>query len=202
MSHQESNEIAIPAINFPAITNAEIVVPAVQYYPDHTFEVVDATITEAERVAMDMVFQLGSETLQKGNPPIGAVIVDNSTGLRWGASTIDKSNPTVLGHAEVRVYREAEHALGDDLHDCSLVSMAQLCSTCTPPYAEGKVGRIVFGATRPDVYKTAGIMRPRLINMHELLLDGATETLVIGGYRAEEALTLFGIWEALYNKER
>ena len=172
------------------------------YYRDGEFvfgHASEAYVTEMEQRAMDICFTLGEQALQDGNPPIGAVLINNETGQFWGAKTIDKTTPKLLGHAEVLAYEMAHsnNDVSDDLRNCTLVSTAQPCNTCISPYAEGKIGKVVYAAPRWAIFQLAGIMRKRTINMHELLLDGDTETLVIEGYQAEKCLGNFALWKIL-----
>src|SRR5487761_1389966 len=175
----------------------EVELKSTQYHRDGSFETTEVALTEIETRAMDMVIALGEEALHDGNPPIGAVIIDYDSGQMVGGKTIDKTTPRLLAHAEIRAYNLAQNKLGDDLKNAVLLSSAQPCTTCTPPYAEGKIGKIIFGAPRWAIFEVAGIMRPRRINLHELLTDGDTETTVTEGYRAEEILGMFSLWASL-----
>ena len=167
------------------------------YRRDGSFVSVEAEITEIEQRAMDMCFELGEEALKDANPPVGAVLIDHERGLVHGARTVDKTEPNILGHAEIRAYSVLQPDIGKHLRGCTLVTTAQLCNTCTAPYAEGKIGRIVYAAPRWAVFKVCGLMRPRQINMHDLLVDGDTDTVVTEGYGADRALASFAIWGAL-----
>jgi tRNA(Arg) A34 adenosine deaminase TadA len=177
----------------------EVALTSVRYFPDGSFCPIEPFVTEAEQRAMDMCLTLGEEALHAGNPPVGAVLLDNERGLLWGARTTDETNGHILGHAELRVYDKASATIGRDMSHCSLVTTAQPCTTCTPPYAEGKIGRIIFAAPRESVLAVAGIMRQRSINMPDLLADGETNTDVVSGYQAAEALSLFGLYRERRN---
>lgn len=170
---------------------------AIRYLPDGSTEIADNYVTEHEIAAMGICLSLGELALLDGNPPIGAALIDSAGQQIWGAGTVDKASPTLLGHAEVRVYLEAEASVGIDLHDYTLVTTAQPCNTCTAPYAEGKVGRIVYAASRDSIRAVSGLMRERTINMPDLLRDGNTNTTVIEGLRATEALSMFALWADL-----
>ncbi|HEX5744495.1 MAG TPA: deaminase [Candidatus Saccharimonadales bacterium] len=173
-------------------------VTATHYTPDGSFRVVEADLSELEMHAMDMSMDLAEQALRGGNPPVGAVLIDLGSEQVWGASTSDKTERHIMAHAEMRAYDQAQPTVGDELEDCVLVTTSQPCTSCTPPYVEGKIGRIIYAAARSEVWPVTGIMRPRNINMHELLVDGKTDTTVIGGYRAEEALAKFALWGQQY----
>lgn len=178
-----------------------------QYYPDTSIQSENPLVNPLENAAMTMCFALAQEALTNGNPPIGAVLIDRSRrgGRTWGAKTTDKTNPRLLAHAEVRVYEDAHKQLADDLSNCTLVTTAEPCVTCSAPYAEGKIGRIILAAPRAavrEVTTTAshpGLMRKRKINMHDIIKDGSTQTQVVSGWRAAEALKLFADW-AVYRE--
>ena len=185
-------ELAASQIDIP-----DVPVKAVQFRPDQPAWPGPAEITDTEHEALLFCLSLGRKALEGGNPPVGAVLLDNLRGLAWAAMTVDKTTPDILGHAEVRAYNAARTTVGDQLQDCTLVTTAQPCHTCTCPYAEGKIGRVVFAAPRSDIYQVSGLMRPRKINMPDLLRDGNTNTLTIQGHLAGRALTYFATWGAL-----
>lgn len=179
---------------------ARLDIPSVElsanlYLPDGSVTPVEAEISDLEKKAMEMCLELGETALQEGNPPIGAVLLDRKHNLVHGSGmTVDKTVPTILGHAELRAYMNAEQTVGDNLRECTLVTTAQPCNTCTSPYAEGKIGKIIYAAPRSTIFEVSGLMRPRKINMHDLLADGATETVVIEGFSANQALKKFVKW--------
>lgn len=140
---------------------------------------------------MEIALDEAGEALSEGNPPIAAVLIDHDSGILWGGKTVDKTEGHLMRHAELRVYDLAQPVLNDNLENCTLVSTSQLCSSCTPHYAEGRIGKIIIGAQREMVYPLTGIMRPRKINMPELIEDGNTDTLVIENFMALRSLQLF-----------
>lgn len=196
--------------NLPTETNTTserlpvVELEAHRYLPDGRTERIEPFVTELEDHAMSMCLDLGDKALANGNPPIGAVLLNNETGDVWGATTTDKSHPRLLAHAEIWVYGmayEQDGKIGDDLQDYTLVTGAQPCNTCTTPYAEGNIGKIVFAAPRVAVRQIAGIMRDRKINMHELLLDGNTNTEVVSGFRAAESLAKFALYAEMRDQQ-
>lgn len=170
---------------------------AFHVYPHGLTVPVDATPTGSEMAAMNMCLELAGRALEAGDPPIGAVLVDNERDLRWGARTVDKSDPQLLGHAETRAYFEAKETVRDNLGRCSLVTTAEPCATCTAPFAEGNIGRIIYAVPRSVIREITGIMRARNINMLDLLADGDTSTTVIEGVQSEKAISLFGLYAQL-----
>ncbi len=175
----------------------ELPLQATQYRPDRSFDPTDVDITEMDHHLIDSCFDLAEIALMDGNPPVGAYIYSSRLGKSWGAKTVDKTVRRLMGHGELRAYDGVADLLGDDLSDCTLYTTAEPCVTCTAPYAEGKIGRIIFSAPRSDIYAVSGLMRPRKINMHEILVDGHTDTIVTSGLGSERALGLFATWGEL-----
>lgn len=169
---------------------------AFHYMPDGSVAEVDPELSDLEQDAGDFAHALAQEAFRDGNPPVGAVLLVNQGERAFGAKTHDKTSLKINGHAEVVAYEDAYKIVGDDLSAATVMSTANLCSTCTPLYAEGKIGKIVTAAPRRFIYQLPGLMRPRNINMHELLADGETDTISIINYQLERSLALF----ALYGK--
>lgn len=167
---------------------------AIHYRPGRNPQYVTPEITDTEAAAFDLAFELGREALEDGNPPCGAVLLVNDGEHLYGGKTHDKTSRDIMGHAELVSYREAQHLVGDDLTQSTLTTTAVPCDTCINPYAEGKIRKIIASAPRRYVYPLSGIMRPRKINAHELLHDGATETILIMNYRLEKVLAQFAIY--------
>ncbi len=172
---------------------------AVRYHPDETVEQLRGPVvtTDVEDSAMSLALSLAAVSLQNGNPPVGAVLINNATGKTWANRTDDKTTRNLVRHGEMVAYFDAQPEVGDDLSDCTLVTTAELCSSCTPHYAEGRIGKIIYAAPRAYVFPLTNIMRPRNINMPDLLKDGNTDTTVIENYRMIESLGLFATYGAL-----
>lgn len=134
------------------------------------------------------------EALYAGDRPVGAALINHKTGDIFRAKTSDLTDPHILGHAEILVYNRVAKMVGADLSKMTLVTTAQPCSTCTPPYAEGKIGNIVYATPRRLVWALINTMRHRKINLPELIADGKTNTIVTEGYEAAEALELFSMY--------
>lgn len=158
---------------------------------------VPTEISEMEKHAMALGFDFAEEALREGNPPVGAVLIDHESGQLWGAKTDDNTSGDILGHAELRAYGLAKDTVGRELENCTLVTTAQPCNTCTSPYAEGKIGKIIYAAPRKKIFEVSGIMRARKINMGDLLEDGQTDTFVTEGYEADRSLDLFAVYGIL-----
>jgi tRNA(adenine34) deaminase len=175
----------------------DVPIRTLHFTPGESPVEVPTVITEMEKHAMALGFDFAEEALREGNPPVGAVLIDHESGQLWGAKTDDKTSGDILGHAELRAYGLAKETVGSELDNCTLVTTAQPCNTCTSPYAEGKIGKIIYAAPRKKIFEVSGIMRARRINMDDLLEDGHTDTYVTEGYESERSLDLFAVYGIL-----
>lgn len=164
------------------------------YTPNGDVFPAEPVVTDIERGAMTWALQLAEEALHDGNPPVGAVLLVNSGEHSIGAKTHDKISRNLMGHAELVAYEDAHKIIGDDLSGSTLITTAVPCTSCTPHYAEGKIGKVIAAAPRRLIYPLAGIMRPRAINMHDLLADGETDTTVVLNHRLTESLGKFATY--------
>jgi tRNA(Arg) A34 adenosine deaminase TadA len=187
-------------ISYENTDTYDAAVQAFHYSPNGRVNRVEPTISPIEKEAMEMAHILAIEALEDGNPPIGAILIVQNGLHIFGAKTQDKTSGKINGHAEIIAYEDAHEAghLTDDLSEATLVSTAALCSSCTPLYAEGKIGRVITAAPRRLVFPLTGIMRSRNINMHEMLADGNTDTISVINYDLKRSLGLF----ALYGREK
>jgi tRNA(adenine34) deaminase len=83
---------------------------------------------------------------QRGEVPIGAVVVVNDTVVaRAGNRTIADCDPTA--HAEVIALREAARKLGNyRLLGTSLYVTIEPCAMCAGAMIQARIGRLVYGA--------------------------------------------------------
>lgn len=176
---------------------------AVHYYPDGTYESTSTVVSQTELAAMGMALSWADEAMATDNPPIGAVLLSlpedpqkQAKKGEWGAPTSDISDKTINNHAEPKAWARAKDVVGRDLSECTLVTTAALCSSCAPLFAEGKIDRVIFAASRREAWDASGghLMRPRKRNMHDLFEDGETDTLVVGGIEREAALAKYALW--------
>jgi len=122
----------------------------------------------------------------RGEVPIGAVLVDSETGevlAADGNRTVALSDPTA--HAEVQVIRAAGDKVGSQrLGACDLYVTLEPCPMCATALSFARIRRLYFGAYDP---KGGGVEHgPRIY-------DHATchhKPEVIGGMREKEAAEL------------
>ena len=123
---------------------------------------------------------------ERGEAPIGAVVVDPATGeivARAGNSPIDLSDPTA--HAEILALRAAAAKLGNyRLTGLTLVVTLEPCAMCAGAISHARIGRLVFGAA--DKKGGAVISGPRFFEQPTCHWRPEVE----GGVLGEESATI------------
>ena len=97
---------------------------------------------------MRIALELAQAAAACGETPVGAVVVDPSTGEilgRGSNSPIGLADPTA--HAEILALREAAAARGNyRLTDLELFVTLEPCAMCAGAISHARIGRLVFGA--------------------------------------------------------
>ncbi len=100
---------------------------------------------------MRIALELAQAAAAAGETPVGAVVVDPSTGeiLGRGANApIGRADPTA--HAEILALREAAERLGNyRLTGLELFVTLEPCAMCAGAISHARIGRLVFGAEDP-----------------------------------------------------
>jgi tRNA(Arg) A34 adenosine deaminase TadA len=100
---------------------------------------------------MRIALEEAQAAADKGEAPIGAVLVDPATGevlARAGNAPISRADPTA--HAEILVMREAAQRLGNyRLTGLTLVVTLEPCAMCAGAISHARIGRVVYGAEDP-----------------------------------------------------
>ena len=99
---------------------------------------------------MPLAFAEAESAGQRGEVPIGCVIVDQSGNVmaKAGNRTIELMDPTA--HAELLAIREAAGKLGSErLSGCDLYVTLEPCAMCAGAIMHARVRRLVFGARDP-----------------------------------------------------
>lgn len=84
---------------------------------------------------------------ERGEVPVGAVIVapDGALLARAGNRVVERADPTA--HAEMLAIREAAHALGSErLTGCDLYVTLEPCAMCAQAIALARLRRLYYGA--------------------------------------------------------
>ena len=100
---------------------------------------------------MRIALEAAQAAADRGETPVGAVIVDPATGevVATGANgPIGAHDPTA--HAEIVALRAAARKLGNyRLTDLTLVVTLEPCAMCAGAISHARIGRLVFGAEDP-----------------------------------------------------
>lgn len=108
---------------------------------------------------MNLALEAAKAASIRGEVPVGAVLVDFDTDSAVGkampnvvatSSNLKESNQDPLGHAEIRVIREACERLGRwRLTGCTLYVTLEPCVMCAGALVHSRVDRVVYGAKDP-----------------------------------------------------
>ena len=109
------------------------------------------------RSFMNVALEEAAKALERGEVPIGAVIVENSGNIvaRAGNETHARLDPSA--HAEVLAIREACTVLKTErLVNCDMYVTLEPCAMCAALIANARIRRIYFAASDP---KSGGIQQ-------------------------------------------
>ena len=133
---------------------------------------------------MQQALELAQQAADRGEVPVGAIVVCNDQIIgRGGNAPILHNDPTA--HAEIAALRDAARTMSNyRLPDCTLYVTLEPCAMCAGAIMHARIRRLVFGACD---YKTGAcgsiadlFAEPRL-NHH---------TTVRGNVLAEECAAL------------
>lgn len=100
---------------------------------------------------MKMALQIAQLAEQRGEVPIGAVIVDQKSGkIVSKAHNLKESLKTPIGHAEIIALHRAAKKLGRwRLTDCTLYVTLEPCAMCAGALVQARLGRVVYATQDP-----------------------------------------------------
>jgi tRNA(adenine34) deaminase len=133
---------------------------------------------------MDLALALASDARERGEVPVGAIVVRDGVVIGRGGNTpIGHRDPTA--HAEIAALRDAARALGNyRLPGCELYVTLEPCVMCAGAIMHARIARVIFGAADPKTGACGSVVdlfaEPRL-NHH---------ATVVGGVRAAESARL------------
>ena len=129
---------------------------------------------------MGAALELAAQAAQKGEVPVGAVVVKDGAIIGRGYNRpITSSDPTA--HAEIVALREAAAALGNyRLAGCELYVTLEPCAMCVGAMVHARIARIVYGAPDPKTGACGSVVDlPRLATFNH-------HGTFVGGVLAEE----------------
>jgi tRNA(adenine34) deaminase len=115
--------------------------------------------TASDEVWMEEALRAAQRALQKGEVPIGAVVVLDGRviGSGWNCN-IANCDPTA--HAEILALREAGANVGNHrLGDCELFVTIEPCSMCAGAMVHARIRRLVYGADDPKAGAVHSVMQ-------------------------------------------
>lgn len=99
---------------------------------------------------MNLALAEAQKAAERGEVPIGAVLVHSETGavITGGNNTIQKSDPTA--HAEIEVIRAGcQQAGAQRIPEYDLFVTLEPCAMCAGAISFARIRRVVFGAQDP-----------------------------------------------------
>jgi tRNA(adenine34) deaminase len=104
------------------------------------------TMEEGDELYMREALKLAKLAEQRGEVPVGAVVVRDATIIGRGYnSPISRMDPTA--HAEILALREAAASTGNyRIEDATLYVTLEPCAMCAGAIVAARVRRLVFGA--------------------------------------------------------
>jgi tRNA(adenine34) deaminase len=102
---------------------------------------------ESHQKYMHKCLQLAKEALNKGNPPVGAILVVNDKIIGEGIEA-GKSSGDLTNHAEILSIRNAiENGFLKDLHKAIMYTTHEPCIMCSYLIRHHKIPHIIFGTS-------------------------------------------------------
>lgn len=137
---------------------------------------------------MRQAIRLARVALERGDAPVGSVVVREGHIIGEGAESVQSKND-LAAHAEAIAVRDACHRLSSlDLTGCTLYTTAEPCFMCSYVIRGARLARVVFGRSVPHI---GGIS-----SKHPILLDPDIPTwsqppVVTTGVLDDECKVLF-----------
>ncbi len=136
---------------------------------------------------MKKALQEAEEAYEKGEVPVGAIIVIKDKIIARAHNLTERLND-VTAHAEMQAITSASNFLGGKyLKDCTLYVTLEPCQMCAGALYWSQISRIVFAAT--DAERGCGVLGTKL----------HPKTKIEGGLLADEASEIL---KRFFNKKR
>lgn len=149
---------------------------------------------QVDNYFMGKALEKATEAFEKGEVPIGAVIVRDQKILGMGRNRVEECCD-VTAHAEMEAIRNAQLLLGDwRLTATTIYVTKEPCLMCYGAILLSRIARVVFGIEDPK----KGIFRPPTF-----FFNGGKKLEITSGIRSEESLELMKrFFFVLRNKKR
>lgn len=145
-------------------------------------DIIDAT-EQADETYMRMALEEAQKALDKGEVPVGAVIVWEGRGVVSAAHNTREGDRNALRHAELTAIDRACTVLGGwRLHKATLYVTLEPCVMCAGALLSARVKRVVYGA--PDE-KAGGLGTITDLNSLPLNHHMEVQSGVLGSEAAE-----------------
>ncbi len=101
----------------------------------------------ADEEYMKICIELAKEAAEKGECPVGAIIVDSSGDILSKGYNKRECNSSPTAHAEIIAIEEAAKKLNSwRLSDCTLYVTLEPCPMCAGAIINSRLKRVVYGA--------------------------------------------------------
>lgn len=131
--------------------------------------------------------ELARTAMADGNPPVGAVIVNNGTLIGQGIES-GKSTGDVTNHAEILAVRDAiANHKRDMLGTSVMYTTHEPCIMCSYVIRHYRIPRLVYGSA---VEFVGGATSPFMVLETELVPKWGTSPQIVGGLCKHECVNL------------
>ncbi|MEN0001725.1 MAG: nucleoside deaminase [Pseudomonadota bacterium] len=141
-----------------------------------------------DQTFMDMALDQAAQAAERGEVPVGAVLVRDSAVISYnGNRTLELNDPSA--HAETLVIRDGCAALASQrLPDCDLYVTLEPCAMCAALISFARIRRLYFGAGDP---KSGGVFHGGRFFEQPTCHHAPEVYSGIGETRAAQLLTTF-----------
>ena len=138
---------------------------------------------QTDEYYMNLALQEAQLAYDKGEIPVGAIIVCNDTIIAKAHNQTEQLND-FTAHAEMLAFTSASEYLSNKyLKTCTLYVTLEPCNMCASASAWTQIGRIVYGASDPK--KGYSQFQPSLLH---------PKTQITSGILASKALSLLQVF--------
>ncbi len=104
-------------------------------------------MSEKDEDWMRHAIQLARDAGEKGEVPVGAVIVDEKSSILAAASNVTIKNVDPTAHAEILALRIAATRVGNyRLNGATVYTTIEPCAMCAGALVHARIARLVYGA--------------------------------------------------------